>query len=406
MKKYKLAILTSHPIQYHSPMFKKLAENPQIDLTVYFCLDRGFKGEIYDKDFGAKFKWDIPLLDGFNYKFLKNYSFWPQSNFFGQINLGIIHELSVNNYDAVFVFGWNSLTNWLVFLSKLFHQVPIILRGESNLNVKNSWLKNLIKSFVLKSLFRGVDAFLYSYSLNKDFLMFYGASEEKLFFYPCAVDNERFLNEKKDLIKNRLAFRKKMGFDSKTKIILYTGKLMNIKRPIDLLKAYEILIKNYKFKSESLSLVLVGDGHLRFELEKYVKECNLENVVFAGFKNQSEMSGYYAIADIFAMPSELDISPKSLNEAMLFGLPIVVSSGIGTAVDFIGEKKDKCGFIYDVGDVNAFAGYLKALMEDSSLRKKMGETAFEIVQEWSFENEIKGILSALNFAVNNKNERN
>ena len=34
MSKYKLAILTAHPIQYQAPLFRKLSENPKIDLTV------------------------------------------------------------------------------------------------------------------------------------------------------------------------------------------------------------------------------------------------------------------------------------------------------------------------------------------------------------------------------------
>ncbi len=396
MKKYKLAVLTSHPIQYHSPMFKKMAEHPLIDLTVYFCWDFGSK-ENYDKDFGMKLKWDVPLLEGFNYKFLKNYSPKPLSNFWGQINPEIIGELNANKYDTIFVFGWNSLTNWLVFLSKPFHEIPIILRGESNLNRKMGFLKRFIKSLVLKNLFKGIDAFLYSYSLNKDFLKFYGAPEEKLFFYPCSVDNERFLNSKKTLVKKKASFKKELGLDSKTKVILFSGKLMAVKRPMDLLKAYELLAKSYKPKAKSLSLIFLGDGALRPEIENYAKEKNLKNVIITGFKNQSELPKYYSIADIFAIPSELDISPKALNEAMLFNIPIVASSGVGTAIDFITLNEEKCGFIYDVGNIGALAENLKTPLEDSALRKKMGENAFKIIKEWSFENEIKGILSAFDY---------
>jgi len=90
---YRLAVLTSHPIQYQAPLWRKLAEHPQIDLTVYFCSDYGVTEKV-DPGFGVKFKWDIPLLDGYRYKFLRNYS--PKSNirgFWGLFNPGIVKKL-------------------------------------------------------------------------------------------------------------------------------------------------------------------------------------------------------------------------------------------------------------------------------------------------------------------------
>ena len=81
---YRLAILTSHPIQYQAPLFKKLAERPEIDLTVYFCWDFGAGKKSLDAEFGKKIKWDIPLLEGYEYKFLKNFSLKPSSEFLGR----------------------------------------------------------------------------------------------------------------------------------------------------------------------------------------------------------------------------------------------------------------------------------------------------------------------------------
>lgn len=103
----KIAFLTSHPIQYQAPFFRKITKHPEIDLMVYFCLDYGLK-EKKDKEFGIKFKWDIPLLEGYKYKFLKNYSLKPKPSFFGQINFGTLKELCKNRYDAIIVYDWNS----------------------------------------------------------------------------------------------------------------------------------------------------------------------------------------------------------------------------------------------------------------------------------------------------------
>jgi len=73
-KRYKLAVLISHPIQYHVPIFQALAKDPQVDLTVYYCWDFGVGEERVEPEFGVKYSWDIPMLEGYNYKFLKNIS--------------------------------------------------------------------------------------------------------------------------------------------------------------------------------------------------------------------------------------------------------------------------------------------------------------------------------------------
>ena len=65
MKTYKIAFLISHPIQYNSPLFKKMADHPQIDLTVLYCSDESVR-VMKDRDFGREVKWDIDLLEGYN----------------------------------------------------------------------------------------------------------------------------------------------------------------------------------------------------------------------------------------------------------------------------------------------------------------------------------------------------
>lgn len=82
MKKNKLnykkrfVFIVSHPIQYFSPLFQLMAKDDEVDLLVLYCSDENVKGHI-DKGFGVEVKWDIPLLEGYNYKFLKNNSWKP-----------------------------------------------------------------------------------------------------------------------------------------------------------------------------------------------------------------------------------------------------------------------------------------------------------------------------------------
>src|SRR3984957_18655808 len=67
--KVRLAHLVSHPIQYQAPLLRRIAQEPDIDLTVFFGSDFSVRG-YQDEGFGVDIKWDVPLLDGYRYEFL------------------------------------------------------------------------------------------------------------------------------------------------------------------------------------------------------------------------------------------------------------------------------------------------------------------------------------------------
>ncbi|KKU91489.1 MAG: Glycosyl transferase group 1 [Candidatus Jorgensenbacteria bacterium GW2011_GWA1_48_11] len=386
---YKLAVLTSHPIQYQAPLFRKLAEDPQIDLTVYFCWDFGAAAK-YDPEFGRQIKWDTPLLAGYKHVFLKNYSPNPSSGFWGQINPGIWREILRNEYSAVLIFGWNSLTNWLALAAAFWRRTPVFLRGENPLNqefLKAGWKIN-IKKIILGALFRRISAFLYVGEENRKFYEYYGAPEEKLFFAPYAVDNARFIGEARRLSGKREILKKKIGLAPEIPVILFLGKLNSKKRPLDLLRAYE------KSGSKDKALVFVGDGVLRPVLEKYAERTGLRNVLFEGFKNQTELAEYYALADVFVLPSGLgETWGLVVNEAMCFGLPVIVSDIAGCGPDLV--RNGVNGFIFKSGDVNELADILGRLIADRAGRAALGKKSFEIVQKYSFDADIYGLKKAL-----------
>jgi len=387
--KYKLAVLVSHPIQYHAPFFQKLSRDPNIDLTVYFCWDFGVK-ETYDPQFGKRLKWDIPLLEGYKYKFLGNFSPTPANNFWGLINPGIVKEITRNNYDALLVFGWNALSNWLAFLTAFVKKTPVFLRGENPLNqeISKNYYKKKIKKIILGFLFRRAKAFLYIGEENKKFYEYYGVSTERLFFCPYAVDNSRFIKEARALKPKRTAIRKKLGIPKNAIVVLFVGKLMSKKRPIDLLWAYE------RIPQENKALVFVGDGELRHALEEHAVSSGLKQVYFAGFKNQTELPEFYAMADIFVLPSGPgETWGLVVNEAMCFGLPVIVSDIVGCASDLVhlGEN----GHTFPHNDAGELARCLNILIKGAAARRRAGEKSLEIIKQYNYQKDIESILAAL-----------
>jgi len=412
-KKHKLAILTSHVIQYQTPLFQKFAAFPDVDLTVYFCWDFGAR-KTYDPEFGKEIEWDIPFLSGFKYKFLKNLSSKPSPTFLGQINLGIILELWANRYDALMVFGWNSFTNWIAFFTAFLRGTPVLLLGENPLNqelLKPAWKRTVKKILFGKILFLLISALLYIGEQNKRFYKYYGVSGEKLFFVPYAVDNDRFITASKSLRAKRKSLRQEAGIPENATVILFVGKLIEKKRPMDLLRAYEMLAnsklqianskkrtvgneKRFAASNSPLALVFVGDGALRPALERHVQEYDIPNVHFVGFKNQTELPKYYVISDVFVLPSgEGETWGLVVNEAMCSGLPVVVSDVAGCSSDLVLEGKN--GYVIKCGDVETLHQRLLSLITNSKQRSQFGARSVAVIKRYSYEEDMVGITKAL-----------
>ncbi len=395
MKKYKVAFVLSHPIQYFSPLFRAMDGHPQIDLTVYYCSDETIKTG-RDIEFGVCVKWDVPLLEGYKYKFLKNHS--PLATIFkpplGLINLGIGEEIKKNNYAAVIIHGWNYATHWLAYFAARSSGTPVFIRGESPLNQEQTRNKAKIyaKKILLGSLFKRASALLAIGTQNREFYEFYNVPGSKIFHTPYAVENKRFIEDSVRLSLSKEDLRRKLGIPPDAPVILFSGKLIDKKRPLDLLRAYE------KIGLENKALVYLGDGVLRSRLEEYVKKNNLKNVYFSGFKNQTEITAYYALADIFVLPSGIgETWGLVVNEAMCFGLPLVISDIAGCAKDLL--KPGENGFVYPSGDIEALSGELLKLLQDAGLRRDFGIKSREIINSWSYEEDLKGILAALEYTA-------
>jgi len=104
-------------------------------------------------------------------------------------------------------------------------------------------------------------------------------------------------------------------------------------------------------------LVMVGEGELRTEIENFINDNKLANVHLPGFINQSEIVKYYAVADVFVLCSgEGETWGLSVNEAMNFNLPVVVSEMAGCAHDLVQFGVN--GFVFKCGNVRVLANQI------------------------------------------------
>lgn len=387
-RKLNLAVLTTHPIQFQAPLFQRMEADPGISPHVYFCWDFGVT-EKFDEGFGKKIKWDIPLLEGYQYSFLRNYALRETSaSFFGCVNPGIVSELRKGRYDAILILGWQVFTMVVGLFTAFLFKIPVLMRGENPLNqelLKPKW-KLFLKRIILPPLFKRISYFLYISEENKEFYRYHGVPDEKLFFMPYAVDNERLIKTAEMLRPQREALRKKLlGINDARPVILFVGKLIEKKRPMDLLQAYERLVVNEP--QSKTELVFVGDGPLRDTLEKYAEAKKMDRVHFPGFKNQTEVPEYYAIADLYVQASDVgDTAPLTVNEAMCFSLPIIISSRVGTCRDRVEEGEN--GFVFPFADISKLYEKISEVVSSPTQIKKLGGHSLEMIKKCSYEEDL------------------
>ncbi|WP_183578586.1 glycosyltransferase family 4 protein [Mucilaginibacter sp. X5P1] len=378
----KLAIITTHPIQYYSPVFKLLHQRQQIEIKVFYTWGEGAMNK-FDPGFGKTVQWDLPLLDGYPYEWVINTSKNPGSHSFNGIaNPGLIHQIKNYAPDAILIYGW-AYASHLKVLRYFKNKIPIIFRGDSTLLRKESGFKALFKFALLRWIYTHVDHALYVGTNNKAYFKKYGLKERQLSFAPHAIDNERFAQKRDHEAKT---LRDGLGLNDNDILILFAGKFEDIKSPFLLLDAFQSINK------KNVHLLLVGNGALENELK--LKAAGNPNIHFMGFQNQSYIPVVYQACDLFCLPSKSETWGLAINEAMVCQKAVIASDKVGCAIDLI--IPDNNGAIFKESSLTDLVLQLNNLVgKNTDGLKSMGKSSKQIIEDWNFEKQAQAIEKAV-----------
>lgn len=378
----KYIIFISHPIQYFTPLFAQM-EKKRFLTEVWYGSRHGID-KILDKEFNTTFSWDIDLLQGYISRFLSNWSLKPGPyGFWGIVNPGVIKLLFSQEKSIILIHGWSYFTNWIIILFAPLLGHRLALKAETPQVHENQRSGFLFKSsrFLLKwLLFKRLDEAHYIGSQNKLFYTEMGVPEEKLIFTPYSVDNDRFKSQAQNLIGEKLNLREKYSIPNAKRVFIFSGKYIHKKRPMDLLKAIQLLsekdIKNSYF-------IFMGEGKLRIEMEDFIQQEKLNNVLLTGFINQRSVADFYALSDIFIMCSGLgETWGLSTNEAMNFGLPVILSDLTGSSYDLI----DGNGYQFETGNIEELSSVISKMIQlENSEIINYGEKSRELVSKYTYD---------------------
>lgn len=391
----RLVFLYSHPIQYFAPLSRLAQEDGAFDVWVLYGSAQGVEA-LQDVEFGRAVQWDIPLLEGYRSVFFRNWrgAHRPVSGFWSLVNPGVLTWLWKQPRGILIVHGWGYFTHVLALIAGKILGYRIGLRGESNWRHEQQlprWKRRLKQWLLGCGLFRFVDVFLYIGEENRQFYLHMGVPEHRLVFTPYGVDNARFSDQRAALrTENRSRLRQRLGLPEEALIVLFSGKLIPKKRPLDLLEAF------HRAHMPNAVLVYVGEGALRTAVEARAQALGIADVVYiTGFVNQSTIGQYYAAADVFVMCSGVgETWGLSTNEAMNFALPVLLSDLTGCAADLCQPGVN--GWVFPTGDIAALAERLHHLLTLLPERRQaMGEASRAIVARYSYEVVLENLKHAL-----------
>jgi glycosyltransferase involved in cell wall biosynthesis len=388
----RIAIVTTHPIQYNAPLFKFLSKKREFLIRIFYTWGEN-SNNIYDPGFDTIRSWDIDLFDGYDYAFVKNIAQNPGTHHFcGIVNPDLNNLVEIYNPDILIIYGWkfHSHLNVIRFFSG---KLPIILRGDSTLLDDRIGLniKKIFRKILLRWVYKHINYAFSPGSASNKYFEWVGLRSNQIINAKHAVDNMRFMgnisNAVCELHRQAIDWKKKLGIAKEKKIFLFAGKFESKKDPIILIKAF----KNLLLKRSDIHLIMVGSGVLEKEILSIVSGEITKGTIpsisnhftLLPFQNQSLMPVVYRLADVFTMTSKGpgETWGLAVNEAMLSGKAVIVSDKCGCAADLLVGENEK--YIFKAGNINSLVKTMELILEDNNYLKA-GVINKKIIQTFNY----------------------
>ena len=382
-----LKVLASHPVQYHVPLFRELiAQGMDVDVGYYHY---GAAGRVArDEEFGLEFEWDVDLLTGYPHRaFLQStarYDYAEQARVLGTLLPWALGSRGT----PLLLLGWFSEIVWVVWALRVVTRAPTLLLSETTPLSFRARPKPRWRVAVLAWLLQHTSACLFVGERNRRFLESMGVGGSRLFHAPYSIESERFASEAAGLLPRRGEVCRRFGLDEDLPVLLYCGKLIQKKRPLQLLQAY--LDAGLRQRAQ---LVYVGEGALHAEIERRSRDAGAAHVRVLGFFNQTEMPLAYVMGEVLCLISDAtETWGLVVNEARACGRPVIVSETVGCGPDLVGEDD---GWTVPLDDSAALSEALAQVVGRRQEWTAMGTRGCRRAKTHTYAGMAAGVLSAL-----------
>lgn len=295
---------------------------------------------------------------------------------FGYINKGLIDIVKNNN---LIILGCYEQPTYILLsiLCRKYKQKYILsfdgistdrLMGNENI------FKKLLKNIVIKNAYY----ILGNGTVSKRYF-------NEVFDYPIEKIKNQYLTVDikkidylyKDRDNYRTIYREKLGISEDNKVLIYSGRLIEIKNVESVVKA----IKNINDKN--IVFLITGGGKLESKIKELGKSLGVKVIITGFISEQEELFRHYFAGDALILPSVYEPWGLVVNEAMAAGLPVIVSDICGCSLDLVKEGKN--GFKINPNDIDDISLKIKQLFYEKDI-KELGQESKNIINQWTVEN--------------------
>jgi glycosyltransferase involved in cell wall biosynthesis len=392
VRQVRLTIVLTHPVQYFAPLFRQLAQDPAIELTVLHAIEPTAAQQ--GVGFGQAFAWDTPLHDGYRSQVVRPARAGDDvgsARLFGVDVPEIGAAIAQTRPDVVLLTGWHSATQLRALVWCRRAGVPLLYRGDSTLDSAPVGLRHAAWAAKTRLMLGAFAAYLSVGVRARAYLERFGRPTSPIIDSPHAVDNQLFAQgaQPHQVGAARQEARAALGAGDEELLLLYVGKLEQKKRVQDLIEAAARL-------PGAVRVAIVGAGAEEASLRALAAERRVA-VTFAGFWNQSALPRAYAAADCLVLPSDgRETWGLVVNEALATGLPCVVSDQVGCAPDLI---DDQVGGVHPCGQPEALAGVLRRVRARLADGHDYGAACRSRVERYSLAAAADGVREAAHAAA-------
>lgn len=367
--------ITFIPSPYRLKFFEALGKN--CDLTVLFERSNSKN---------RKSHWDDFAFNGYKGIILKGITIGG----YDKLCLEVGKHLN-KSYDRIVISDPTSPTG--IYASALLQlkKIPYIVESDGAFPTGKKNFKLFLKKFVMSK----ADICLSTAKLHDEYYLECGVKKEKIRRYPFTSIGEEDINIANEFIlTDKRILRKKVDITERY-MVLSVGRFSYNN---GYGKGYDILLEiANKYKGKDVGFYIVGDDPTP-EFTKLKSEKKLENVHFVGYKNKDELADYYASADVFVLLTRGDVWGLVVNEAMMYGLPVITTNRCIAGIEMV--EDDINGYIVSLNNIQNIIDKINILLNDKCLRKKISANNIKKTKNYTFESMAEKHIKILNAIKN------
>ncbi len=273
-------------------------------------------------------------------------------------------------YDKIIIANPTTPTGIATLLYCRWNKIRYVIQSEGGFQGSGRGIKEYFKKYIMER----AEFYLTGMGTENDYFLMYGATKEKLKWYPFSsmrqdmIDKESVSEKKQNEIREMLQMSKKV-------ILLSVGRFIEG-------KGFDLLLKVATLMTE-IEIYLIGDEAPKEYLD-IMRKNNITNIHFVDFCDFKKLKLYYHASDFFVLPTRGDTWGLVINEAMASGLPVITTNKCVAGIQLI--KDGVNGYIVESDNINELIDKIKILADNKKLRKEMSRNNIEKIKEYSIEN--------------------